>query len=233
MKLSEFTFRLLFLFLPGIISLVIVKRLIVSKDTTPFYFTLYSFVLGVLSYLTLSIVMYLYVWVRKIISSSNVVYRKDIVFFEVLFDAKPEPETFEVLWACFISIVLGIAISAAINHKILTRFAQYLRVTKKFGENDVWSYILNSDNQYVPWVVIRDPKNNLGYEGWIEAFSDYHVTNELFLIDVIVFENSSNDELYRLPGLYITRNRESLNIEFIDPKFDDEGENDEQETSNT
>jgi hypothetical protein len=85
-------------------------------------------------------------------------------------------------------------------------------VTNKFGEIDVWSYILNAE---IPgWVVIRDLEHDLMYEGWIQASSDSTEKDELFLRDVKVFTNSTAQQLYGVSGLYLPRSRENLTIEF-------------------
>jgi len=87
-----------------------------------------------------------------------------------------------------------------------------LNVSAKFGDIDVFSYIMNS--QIPEWIVVRDIENNLMYEGWVEAFSDSTERDELFLRDVKVFNNKTAGELYDVPGVYIPKKRDNLVIEF-------------------
>lgn len=88
------------------------------------------------------------------------------------------------------------------------------KLTKKFAEVDVWDYIFNSENEEMKWVIVRDVKNNLMYQGWVEAFSDTVKENELFMRDVVVYKNSTAEEYYSMPGLYISRNRDEITVEF-------------------
>jgi hypothetical protein len=53
------------------------------------------------------------------------------------------------------------------------------RVSKKFGDLDVWGFVFNSNA--TEWVVVRDIKYDLMYQGWVHAFSDTADDNELLL----------------------------------------------------
>ena len=64
------------------------------------------------------------------------------------------------------------------------------------------------------WVVIRDPDQELMFEGWIELYSESHERDEFFLRDVKVYRNSTGVELYSTPGIYLPRKRTSLLVEF-------------------
>lgn len=84
----------------------------------------------------------------------------------------------------------------------------------KVCESDVWNSIFNSNDETLKWANIIDSKLNLKYEGWVYKFSDTYKENELFLKDVIVY-NEDGEELKRLPGLYITRKSDDITIEFF------------------
>jgi hypothetical protein len=86
-----------------------------------------------------------------------------------------------------LAVPVGLAVAFVINHTWLHRFARFVRVSQKFGDIDVWSYVMNSNIQ--PWVVVRDRDQDVMYDGWIAAFSDTIDTSELFLRDVKVFRN--------------------------------------------
>ena len=85
-------------------------------------------------------------------------------FIESIFDSKIAINTKEILYACIISIALGFLISLFVEKKFLSRFAQFIRLSNRFGDQDVWDFIFNS-SEPTDWVVIRDPKNNFIYEG--------------------------------------------------------------------
>ncbi len=83
----------------------------------------------------------------------------------------------------------------------------------KICQGDVWSNIFNTEDNDMKWVIIHDGLLNLIYEGWVYKYSDTYKENEIFIRDVIVF-NQEYKELRRISGLYITRNSENLTIEF-------------------
>lgn len=103
----------------------------------------------------------------------------------------------------------------------------------KVCESDVWNTIFNSNDVNMRWISISDNKLKLRYEGWVYKYSDTYKENELFLKDVIVYDED-DEELKRLPGLYITRKPDDITIEFfaIQPtelidRYDKEENNDE------
>jgi hypothetical protein len=149
----------------------------------------------------------------------NSVFRTcyNCLFFKALSDVSKSIDFWEILKVSLLSIATGYLVTALINHKILNKIAKFLRVSKKFGDLDVWSFIMNSKN--IEWVIIRDIEVNLMYEGWVELFSDSTEEDELLLRDVRVFENSSGRELYQTPGLYLPRKREKITIEFPEMEY--------------
>ncbi|MBM4056201.1 MAG: hypothetical protein FJ264_16335 [Planctomycetes bacterium] len=138
-------------------------------------------------------------------------------FLKVLIDKNATINFKEIVFVTILSIPIGFLFTFLLNYKVLFRVAHKLKISKKFGDLDVWSYIMNSKTP--EWVVIRDIENDLMYEGWIEAFSDSTGVDELFLRDVKVYKNSTAEECYEIPGLYLPRKRENLIIEFPLLKF--------------
>ncbi|MBF8276038.1 MAG: hypothetical protein HW390_1111 [Candidatus Brocadiaceae bacterium] len=73
------------------------------------------------------------------------------------------------------------------------------------------------------WVAVRDHKNNLIYDGWVQAFSDDSKDAELLLRDVSIYNNDSGECLYQVGAVYLSRKREDISIECrtlsIDPKI--------------
>lgn len=200
MTLSEFTLRLIVIFLPGLIAFIIVEQLTVNKETAPYRFFINALMMGFLCYL-------LY-YPFSLIPVLNLKFS----FIASLSSNKVPLDFKEIGVVVLLAIPMGLVVSLFINRKYLHKAAQWLKVTNKFGDHDVWSYILNSE---IPgWVVIRDKDSDLMYEGWIQATSDSTDKDELFLRDVKVFSNSTGELFYEVPGLYLPRNRESLIIEF-------------------
>ncbi|TYS51151.1 DUF6338 family protein [Bacillus infantis] len=209
MQFSELTVRLLLIFFPGIISSLIIDNLTIHRGREFKVFLLHSFMLGLSSYFMLFIVVAINNW---IVSLRDLTPTWRVNFLDSLIKEDASINITEVLIATVISIFLSILFSAFINHKLLHRLAKMAKVTKKFGQLDVWSYTFDSPD--IGWVIIRDLEKDLMYQGWVEAFSDTHEGNELLLRDVNVYTNSTAQELYFMEGVYISCNLNNIIIEF-------------------
>ena len=211
MEISEFSVRMIFLFLPGIICYLVIESLSITRRATPFRFVAYAFVLGMLCYLASAAVvctMNIILWLLP-----KVQFQFDMYAFSALFDSSYKINVRLIIGVSLVSVALGGLISFLINKKCLHRLARSLHITRKFAELDVWGHVLDSPDK-TEWVTVRDIKNGLVYEGWVEAFSDTVANNEMFLRDVIVFSNITGAKLYETPGLYVSRNRDDVTIEF-------------------
>jgi hypothetical protein len=119
----------------------------------------------------------------------------------------------EVLWAVLISFVLSICWLYAATYKLLPRFLQFINATKKYGDEDVWDFVLNSGNPAVEYVLVRDHESGYVYAGWIDTFSETDKLRELVLLKVIVY-NLEGVRQYEVPRLYLARAPEKMNLEF-------------------
>ena len=111
----------------------------------------------------------------------------------------------EISYVSLLALPVAAGVSFALNHKWLHKLAAAIKVTKKFGDLDVWAFVFNSN--VTEWVTVRDIKNDLTYQGWVHAFSDTCTPNQLLLRDVQVFRNSTGDELYKTPTPCISLDR--------------------------
>ncbi len=204
MKLTELTIKLLFLFIPGIISLIIFRRLVTVRKYTPFYFVTYSFVLGVFSYSVLSVIRGFF---------SNEKDYNNTQFINSIFSPNFHVSPIEILSASCVSVIISFFLAAIVNYSILNRIGKFLKVSKKFGNDDVWGFLHSHHHDDSIWVIIRDLENNLAFYGWVYAYSESYKNNELILRDVVVYNNDSWSILYEIPGIYLTRPHDSLTIE--------------------
>lgn len=216
MALSEFTFRLLLLFTPGIVCGVLVEALAMDKRWSPFRLVLYSFVLGVLCYVGYATLLHM---VRASTERwapghlANLPPRSTILHQLMSGETRVGSGVIaEILIALALAFPIALGVSAALNHKWLHRGAQRLGVTKRFGDGDVWAFVFNSDIS--PWVLVRDLEHDLVYDGYVSAFSDTVSTNELLLKEVRVLRNSTWQELYTVGALYLTREHTQITLEF-------------------
>ena len=107
---------------------------------------------------------------------------------------------------------MSFVLALAQNKKWLNRVAKSLKVTRKIGDIDLWNFVLDSPD--TKWIVVRDIKYNLAYQGRIEGFSETFNENELFLSEVLVLQNDTGEKLYDVDALYLSRDPKDLTIEF-------------------
>jgi len=119
-----------------------------------------------------------------------------------------------------LGIIIAYIIALVSNKKYINRFGQFLKVTKRYGEEDVWNRFHNTN--FNDWMIVRDHKLELYYSCIINTFSDNTGLRELILLEVMVY-NSRGDFLYETPVMYIGRETNELTIEIF---VDEEGEND-------
>lgn len=161
MDVTEFGLRLILLFLPGIICASLVDALTTHPPRTQFRFTLRALILGVASYGIL------------------VLFQPSISFFAALSDLKVVPSLVEAGYASIVALGMAVVLTYIANYKIHFKIAHKLRLTKRFGDQDVWSYLFNSPD--VEWITVRDHKRNLVYDGRARFFSEDSKTAELYL----------------------------------------------------
>jgi Family of unknown function (DUF6338) len=119
----------------------------------------------------------------------------------------------EIAWSIPLSFVLSILWLFAVRHRFLKRFLHYIGATRRYGDEDVWSYTLNSNDANVEYVHVRDISNGFIFAGWVNTYSENEDFRELLLSDVIVYL-SDGTEVSRPPVLYISRPKDNIWVEF-------------------
>jgi hypothetical protein len=207
-EITDFTIRLGLLLFPGIVTYFVVESLTVHKERPTFEALLRLFVLAVGCYVASSVIWKPFSWAWERFGGSPL---SSFGFFNALVDSKVALDLGQIVFTSVFALPFSLALAALQNCKALHRFAQLIRVTKKFGDADVWGFLFNSKD--VDWVVVRDIQNNLMFKGWVQVFSDVEKPSELLLRDVTVYNNETGEPLYKVGALYVARNRENFTIE--------------------
>jgi hypothetical protein len=76
-----------------------------------------------------------------------------------------------IFYASVVSVICALVSLYAQNYKLLTQFLQWIKATKRYGDEDVWDLTFNSGRAEVEYVHVRDFDKKLTYAGWVEAFS--------------------------------------------------------------
>jgi hypothetical protein len=99
------------------------------------------------------------------------------------------------------------------NNAVFAHIINKIGASKSFGNQDVWEFTFNSGDKSAEFVNIRDYQNNLVYAGFVRAWSGSDQTREILLVDVRVHDEDGL-ELYAMPMMYLSREKETLTIEF-------------------
>ena len=203
--MTEFTFQLLFLFLPGLMAFIVVDTLTTHKPINNVWVFLYVVLLGWVCYVANYLVQVIWFWCAEV----------PFAFVHMLTNKEQALNLSDILGACILSLPTGLIISWIINHHWLNRIAQFFRITRKHPNTDVWNQLMNQRGSDVEWVVIRDQDKDLMYRGWVAFFADSTDDfDEILLTGAEVYRNSTGIFLYNVPGLYLSMKHGSKVVEF-------------------
>jgi hypothetical protein len=59
---------------------------------------------------------------------------------------------YEILSAIVVGLLLSVLWIYSVTYKLITRFLQAIRATKKYGDEDVWDYVFNSPSPSVEYI---------------------------------------------------------------------------------
>ncbi|WP_418460402.1 DUF6338 family protein [Brucella intermedia] len=219
---SLFLIQIAILLLPGVIWARLDASYGKKKNPSQFEFVIRSVLFGLTSYAITYLLYSISRFTFEVIDLSqaekaNVISKSIVV---------------QVAVATFLGLVLSLIWLYFVNYKIFPRFLQKIGATKTYGDEDVWDFMLNSSDQSVLFVHIRDFEFRFVYAGWVRAFSETGKLRELVLTQVDVYDFDGN-LISSPPRLYIARKPEGIHIEFpLLPKLPEDDLNDEQQLSN-
>ncbi len=210
MLVTELSWRLILLFLPGIICTLTIDLLTIHGRWSPFDFLLRAFVFGIVTYLLLQLILFVPSGIGNLCSREpiNLTYMS---IWQSLAKQETAVDFREIAGSSLLSLIVGLLVSKIMNDKLIIKIGRKLKITTKFGDDDVWSYFLSGDD--VHWVWIRRPQQNIVYEGWVQSFSESEKTREIVLRDVKVYTNNDSSFLYEVPAAYLSGEPNSLQIE--------------------
>jgi uncharacterized protein DUF6338 len=207
-ELSKFSIGLIFIFLPGVLALLVSERLTEHPERKNYELFVYALVLGCIAHIG-------YGLLAAFSQTLPPAYRldEDRWIELMLDDSQVTIQTRVVAGTAIIGVLLGFVLAYAANHSWLQRVAHALRVSRKFADNDVWGYLMNPGK--VGWIVVRDQPKNLMYQGYVATFSTTEDPRELILRDAPVFENSSGKKLYDVASLYLSFEKKDVVVEIF------------------
>ena len=203
MKLDLLILQLAVLFLPGLIWARLDARYALKSRPSDTEFFLRAFQFGLVSYGVTFLLYSAAGWPFTLVDLTDAGTRPIVTNVIV----------HEILWAIGVGSFLSILWIYAATYKCLTRFLQFIRATKIYGDEDVWDYTLNSSSPAVEYVNFRDFEKKIVYAGWVISYSETEKLRELALRDVQIFD-FDGQFLFEMPMAYLARAPENIHIEF-------------------
>ena len=210
MNLGDLAFRLILILFPGIIATLLYRRLVIKRKWESIDIGLNTLLFGILSYLLLQLIL--------IPFNSG-----ELVIWQRLQDDQPIPYL-EVFAASITSIFCTGLIATIVNKKLINRLANYLGISDKYGEDNLFYTFLSSRD--LSEVHIKDPTNNLIYTGYVRYYSEDEDVREIVLEEVDMYEYDSAKHMNSLKSVYLNRAKTDILIMEV-PKSRNNGETEE------
>ncbi|MFQ3252362.1 MAG: hypothetical protein ACI9U6_000645 [Loktanella salsilacus] len=194
--------QLALVFLPGLIWASVDAKYGAGLKPQQTTLLIRSFMFGLTTYSVLYLVYRFFGWEFGYASLANGDKNLDI------FKLKDE-----ISFSIPLSIVLSVIWLWSVRFRLIPKFLNAINASRRYGDEDVWSYTFNSNQPHVEYVHIRDLENNSIFAGWVNTYSENEEYREILLRDVVVY-NSDGDEISRAPYLYLSRPKHNVWIEF-------------------
>lgn len=194
MTISDFSLKIILLFLPGIVSFLIIDNLAAHRQTKTIHWFMYPMLLGFLSYAFLELGF------------------SDIRFWHFLTEQAPDIDYYEIMRAIVIGIVLGCLLTYILNHALLFKAASFLRLTNRQGLPDTFSYMLSL--YPVQYLTVTDWEKRIRIVGELVATSESSDNrDEIILQNATVYGLDTGENLYDIPVIYLAQDFNKITIE--------------------
>lgn len=215
--MNDLVVSIAILLFPGIISAAIADKITLhSPRWGSFKYSIYSFIFGVSCYSILGIGSWLlsnFEWFKATVPSLT----HPLNVWTITSPSEIHVELSEVIGATVVSPFIAFFAAFTVNFKLFNKLASLLRVSRKFGDENLFSFYLNSDD--LTWVYVRDANSNLTYEGRVVSYSENEHMQELVLSDVKVYRYEDSEELYSVPTVYLSKPNGTFRVEQVPEKF--------------
>jgi hypothetical protein len=214
--MNQLVVSLIVILLPGIIATIISDKVAAHSKWDSFKFSLYSLILGIISYAFLQLIYYSWDILLTTYFHLDKIIWTHLRMWNNAMSAQSDLSAWEICWASVLSMPVALIASSVINYKFFTRFAQRYKLSYKYGDENLYSYYLSAKE--IEWVTVRDSEKNLTYEGKVAFHSENDKIQEIVLSQVSVYRYEDSTLLYSLPTIYLSRDAGKFTIEAISPE---------------
>jgi hypothetical protein len=220
-KVDELGLRILYLLIPGIIAIGVIKAIGPRRPRSDFESGLQIFIYGIVSYTLVGLIEGFELWIKSIAHEKNFwqIIAESSVDLAVLNPQSTLNPT-QIVFATLASVVVGCAVAKLQTNSLPHQLLRALHLTRRSNEVYIWEFALNSPD-IDSWITVRHHENGKVYQGWVRAYSDGGDERELLLADVKVYSqtseaDSSNGDLVEvdsIPVLYLGLDRKNAILE--------------------
>ncbi len=207
MQITEYTVNLLIIGTPGIICYFITQKLCGRKNHSALEFVFLIFLYSILSY------SFVGIFDSVISFMANNAFKTDV--YEIITGKSKDANIDIIIRGVVFGIFLSYVVSYLNKYNVANIIGDKIGATKRYGSEDVWYNFHSLSNTFKNkgWILVRDLKEDLTYYGFISAYSDSNRDRELLLSEVDVSATESGEYLYSMDQIYLSRNRDDINIE--------------------
>ena len=198
------------IFLPGIIWARLDARYARQVKPTQSEFVVNVFVFGLVAYLA-TYLTYLLPGVSRIAAFDLVTIALDD---DEVAQTLGKSVVDDILAASVMALVLAPAWLAVQRYKLVVRFLQLIKVTKRYGDEDVWDYLLSSDDPRAFYVNVRDEQTGQTFSGYVDQFSEAPGLRELVLSQVEGYDTTTGERTIQVARMYLARDPKGMTLEF-------------------
>ena len=218
MGITEAALKILFLLIPGIIALGIIKSLGPKQPRSDLENALQIFMYGVASYALAGVAEGTCIWLINGVHGGYWAVVYDRIHELPTLNAQASVNIFRILIAIGVATVIAFLVSLARTYGYIHKFLFLVGLTTRQSEVDIWGYTLNS-RTIENWVVIRHHAHDKIYQGWISAYSEGGDERELLLTSVTVYAQRADESqelvvVDTIPVLYLGMDRKNVTLEF-------------------
>jgi len=225
MQITELVWKLFLILLPGVVSTLMARYINTNKQYSTFEFIIYSATLGIATFVVMELGCSLF-WIIYSIFFKKIVltWCLNLSIWNYFVDGHKALNKNELFISYLLAVPIGFIWGFIVSKKVFIKLLKKLKWTTRYGDEDVWSFYLNSPD--TTWVYLHHKKENRTYFGRIRAYSESTEKREILLEDVIVYTTDTWIEQYQSNVVYLELENFDFSIETPKPvKNDNNTEN--------
>ena len=208
--MNTLVLTLALIFLPGIIWARLDARYARQVKPTQSEFIVNVFVFGLVAYLATYLAYQIPVVAKVASFNLSAIALDDAEVAQTLGRSVVD----DILVATAVALLLAPTWLAVQRYKLVVRFLQKIKVTKRYGDEDVWDYLLSSDDPRAFYVNVRDEQTGQTFTGFVDQFSEAPGLRELVLSQVEAFDTTTGEPTIKVARMYLARDPKGMTLEF-------------------